>query len=63
VTAVDTTVAAGSIGWPWAIGHCAAPDCDTAVTTGVFCDPCAWRLFPPTTPTPTLGLTRIEACP
>jgi hypothetical protein len=60
MTAVDATVPAESIGWPWAVGRCAAPGCTTEISTGVFCPPCEWRLFPPTQPAPLLGLTRIE---
>jgi hypothetical protein len=61
-TLSDVTVPAELIGWPHRVGRCAAPECDTAITTGVFCEPCEWRLFPPTTPAPVLGLTRLETC-
>lgn len=59
-----TTATEGTamIGWPWAVGYCANESCDTEITTGVFCSPCEWRLFPPT-PAPLLGLTRIEVLP
>lgn len=56
-TAAETRT---SIGWPWAIGRCANEGCETAITAGVFCEPCDWALFPPTKPSPPLGLTRIE---